>query len=696
MAQPTHTNRLIHETSPYLRQHAHNPVDWYPWGPEALAQARAENKPILLSVGYSACHWCHVMERESFEDQATAQLMNQYFVNIKVDREERPDIDAIYMQAVQALTQHGGWPMTVFLTPNGEPFYGGTYFPPEPRYGMPSFPQVLEAMHDVWINQQEDAVSSARDLAQQLSDAAQIPPSNISLTPQLLDRAASAIQKRFDQRHGGWSDAPKFPAPQTIDFLLRTYQRDNDQTTLQQVETTLIKMAYGGMYDQLGGGFHRYSVDDHWLVPHFEKMLYDNAQLARAYVHAYQLTGNAEYRRIVEETLDYVKREMTAPEGGYYAAQDADSEGVEGKFFVWSLDEVRQALGQDAALFAQIYDVTARGNWEHTNILHLPRPLEDIARVTGQPLDRLREIVDRGKRKLFALREQRIHPGRDDKVLTNWNGLMLGAMAECGRVLGRSDYLDSARRNAEFVLTTMRQDGRLLHTYKDGQAKIHGFLSDYALYAEGLLVLYRATFETRWLSAAHELAEYMLDHFWDNTDGGFFQTSDQHEVLIARPKDLFDEAVPSGNAVAANVLLQLAALIGDPEYDRRARATIELVTGGLQRYPSAFATMLNALDFALATPREVAIIGDPAQPDTQRFFAALNERFMPNVIIAAATPDDTTASELIPLLRERPQQNGQPTAYVCRSFVCSLPTTDVATMVRQLDEQREQAREQEG
>lgn len=686
MTKPAHTNRLIHETSPYLRQHAHNPVDWYPWSQEALAKARAEDKPILLSVGYSACHWCHVMERESFEDEATAQVMNDYFINIKVDREERPDIDAIYMQAVQALTQHGGWPMTVFLTPEGEPFYGGTYFPPEPRYGMPGFQQVLEAMHDVWINRRDDAVTSARELASQLSDAAEIPPSNISLTSQLLDRAAAAIKQRFDSRNGGWGGAPKFPAPQTIDFLLRTHQRHSDQTARQQVETTLLKMAHGGMYDQLGGGFHRYSVDERWLVPHFEKMLYDNAQLARVYLHAYQLTGNAEYRRIVEETLDYVKREMTAPEGGYYAAQDADSEGVEGKFFVWSLAEVRQALGQDAALFAQIYDVTAQGNWEHTNILHLPRPLEDIARVTGKPVERLREIVERGKRVLFAIREQRIHPGRDDKVLANWNGLMLGAMAEAGRVLGRGDYLDSARRNAEFVLTTMRRDDRLLHTYKDGQAKIQGFLSDYALYADGLIALYRATFETRWLVAAQSFAEHLLDHFWDDSDGGFFQTSDEHETLITRPKDLFDEAVPSGNAVAAQVLLQLAALVGEPEYDRRARATIELVTGGIQRYPSAFATMLNALDFALATPREVAIIGEPAQPTTQQFLDVLDQRFMPNVIVAAAQPDDAAAIELLPLLRDRPQQGGKPTAYVCRSFVCNLPTTDVTTMQQQLDE----------
>ncbi|PLS77305.1 MAG: thioredoxin domain-containing protein [Chloroflexi bacterium] len=685
MTQHAHTNRLIDETSPYLLQHAHNPVDWYPWGSEALERARAEDKPILLSVGYSACHWCHVMERESFEDEDTAALMNEHFVNIKVDREERPDIDAIYMQAVQAMTQHGGWPMTVFLTPQGEPFYGGTYFPPEPRYGMPSFQQLLSAMSDTWRNRRDDVLTSARELTEHLVTAEQLKAGAGGLNERLLDQAASSIQQRFDPRYGGWGKAPKFPAPQTIDFLLRQYQRKGDETVRQQAEYTLLRMAHGGMYDQLGGGFHRYSVDEKWLVPHFEKMLYDNGQLARTYLHAYQLTGNTEYRRIVEETLDYIMREMTAPEGGYYAAQDADSEGVEGKFFVWTAAEVRQALGEDANLFAQIYDVTTRGNWEHTNILHLPRPIEDIARVTGQPVERLREVVERGKRTLFALREQRVHPQRDDKVLTNWNGLMLAAMADAGRVLDRQDYLESAQHNAEFVLTAMRVNGRLRHSYKDGQAKVEAFLSDYALYAEGLLTLYRATFELRWLQAARDLAEHMLAHFWDQEQGGFFQTSDEHETLIARPKDLFDEAVPSGNAVAAHVLLQLGALLGEPEYDRRARATIELVTSALQQYPSAFATMLNALDFALAVPREVAIMGEPRDAATQRLIDVLDTRWLPNVIVAAAHPDDTAAAELVPLLRERPLRDGKATAYVCRSFVCNLPTTEPDEMLRQLD-----------
>ncbi|WP_026370845.1 thioredoxin domain-containing protein [Kallotenue papyrolyticum] len=685
MPTPSRTpNRLIHETSPYLRQHAYNPVDWYPWGPEALAKAQAEDKPILLSVGYSACHWCHVMERESFEDEATARLMNEYFVNIKVDREERPDIDAIYMQAVQALSGQGGWPMTVFLTPDGQPFYGGTYFPPEPRYGLPGFRQVLEAIHEIWSQRRDEALSSARELTQRLAEAAQLEAGRTPLTPELLTSATTAIMRHFDARYGGWGGAPKFPAPQTIELLLRHHLRTGDQQALQQATFTLRQMARGGIYDQLGGGFHRYSVDERWLVPHFEKMLYDNAQLARAYLHAYQLSGDEEFRRIVTETLDYILREMTAPEGGFYAAQDADSEGREGAFYVWRADEIRQALGGDALLWSQIYGVSATGNWEGVNILHRQRPLEEIARVTGQSVARLQEIAERGRRTLFARREQRPRPGRDEKILAGWNGLALAALAEAGRVLGRDDYLAAAARNAAFVLSAMRQAGRLMHSFKDGQARVPGFLGDYALYAAGLLELYRATFELRWLHAARELVEHLLDHFWDERAGGFFQTSDEHETLIARLKEVQDEAIPSGNAVAAQVLLRLAALLGEPEYDRRARATLELASDAMRHFPRAFAAMLNALDLALAPPREVAIIGDPAAPETRAMLEALDRTWRPNLLVAAAPPDDAAAQALIPLLQDRPQQAGRPTAYVCRAFVCELPTTSVETMLAQL------------
>jgi len=679
-----HTNRLIDETSPYLLQHAHNPVDWYPWGDEAFVKARAEDKPILLSVGYSACHWCHVLAHESFEDEATAAYMNEHFVNIKVDREERPDVDAVYMQAIQALTQHGGWPLTAFLTPGGQPFYGGTYYPPEPRHGMPSFQQVLEAMSDVWRNRRDEAVGSAEELTRHLQDAAHIAPGTGEPQPELLAKAAEAIERRFDRRYGGWGGAPKFPAPQTIEFLLRR-SLDGDSVALQQAETTLQRMANGGIYDQLGGGFHRYSTDAEWLVPHFEKMLYDNAQLARAYLIAFQLTGNAQYRSVVEETLAYVLREMTSPEGGFYSAQDADSEGEEGRFFVWTLAEVHQALGGDAMAFEALYDVSGRGNWEGVNVLRRVRQPQDVARVLGQPLERIQAAAERGRQTLWQIRERRPKPGRDDKVLANWNGLQLAAFADAGRVLGRPDWIDAARRNAEFVLNTMRENGRLRHTYKDGRARVEGFASDYALYAYGLLALYRATWETRWIAAARELADTLLAEFWDAEQGGFFQTGVRHEELVARPKELFDEAVPSANGIAATVLLRLAALTGAGEYERRARATIALVSRAITQYPTAFGSWLNALDLLLAPPREVAIAGDPGRPDTAQLLRVLDQRWLPNVTVAVAAPGDTQAAEQIPLLRDRPQRDGLATAFVCRAWVCNLPTTDAGEMLRQVE-----------
>ncbi len=458
--QPTYTNRLIHESSPYLLQHAHNPVDWYPWGEEALERARAENKPIHLSIGYSACHWCHVLAHETFEDPHTAAIMNEHFVNIKVDREERPDLDAIYMQAVQALTGQGGWPMTTFLTPEGKPFYGGTYFPPVPRYGMPSFQQVLMGVANLWETEHDKALENATSLTEHLVAATQIPRSDDDLTPAILDQAWESITTAFDAQNGGFGQAPKFPQPQSLDFALRHYLRTGDADALTIAETSLLKMARGGIYDQVGGGFHRYSVDERWLVPHFEKMLYDNAQLARVYLHAYQITGTPFYRQIVEETLDYVVREMTDPAGGFYSTQDADSEGEEGKFFVWTAEEIRALLGEDASTFMALYDVNARGNWEGKTILNQPRDPQSVARVLGVPLEELLAVAERGRRTLYDAREQRVHPGRDDKVLVGWNGLMLAAFAEAGRVLGREDYVEVAQRNA---YVRGRADGRRWH-----------------------------------------------------------------------------------------------------------------------------------------------------------------------------------------------------------------------------------------
>lgn len=679
-----YTNRLINETSPYLLQHAHNPVDWYAWGEEALQKSRDEGKPILLSIGYSSCHWCHVMEHESFENPETAAIMNEHFVNIKVDREERPDLDAIYMQAVQAMTGQGGWPMTTFLTPEGEPFYGGTYFPPEPRHGLPSFQQVLHAVADAWANQRANMLQNASHLRAQLAGTAQIPPGNLALKPEILADAYAGIRGSFEPKYGGFGRAPKFPQPQTLEYVLRHHLRTGDARALEMVELTLAKMARGGIYDQLGGGFHRYSTDERWLAPHFEKMLYDNAQLARVYLHAYQITGKQFYRQIVEETLDYVAREMTDPAGGFYSTQDADSEGEEGKFFVWTADEVRALLGPDAALFMALYDVRNGGNWEDRTILNQPREPAEVARVLGVPVERLLEVAARGRTRLLAEREKRVHPGRDEKILVSWNGLMLGALAEAGRVLGRPDYITMARDNATFVLETMVQHGRLLHTFKDGRARIEGFVEDYALYSEGLLELYRATWDARWLTQARAWAEHILDHFWDDQSGGFFQTGDQHERLITRPKDLFDEAVPSGNGVAAEVLLRLAALVGEPEYDRRARATIELVAPALAKYPTAFGKMLNALDLALAEPQELAIVGVPGAPDTQAMLRALDERYLPRITVAFAAPGDTAAVEAVPLLQARPQRDGKATAYVCRSFVCRAPTTEIDEMLEEV------------
>lgn len=681
---PQYTNHLIAETSPYLLQHAHNPVDWYPWNEAALAQAKEQHKPILLSVGYAACHWCHVMAHESFEDEATAAIMNEHFVNIKVDREERPDIDAIYMQAVQALTGQGGWPMTVFLTPDAEPFYGGTYFPPQPRYGMPSFSQLLLGIAEAWRTQHEDVLKNAATIREQLSSTTMLSTSTDSIQTATLDDATSGIQRSYDAQHGGFARAPKFPPPQTLEFLLRQYLRTSDASILEMVETTLDHMATGGIYDHLGGGFHRYSVDERWLVPHFEKMLYDNAQLARVYLHAWQVTHKPLYRRVVEETLDYLAREMTHPSGGFYSTEDADSEGHEGKFYVWTAAEVRGLLGEDAASFMALYDVTARGNWEGTNILNRPRALETVAQVLGIPAEQLRQTAERGRQKLFSERAKRIRPGLDDKVLVNWNGLALAAFAEAGRVLNRKDYIDVARRNAEFILDTLVVDGQLHHVWKDGQTKIDAFLDDYAYYAEGLLELYTTTWELRWFNTAKGWADVMLNHFWDSDSGGFFQTSDQHEALIIRPKSLLDEAVPSGNGIASLVLLRLAALLGTADYERQARAPIELVAAAFARYPTAAASTLCALDTLLATPQEVAIIGTPDHEDTTAMLRALYDQYLPHTSIAVASPDDAAAREAIPLLHDRPQRDNRSTAYVCRSFTCLAPTTSVDQLLHDI------------
>jgi uncharacterized protein YyaL (SSP411 family) len=665
-------NRLAGETSPYLLQHAHNPVDWYPWGPEALSRAKSEDKPILLSIGYSACHWCHVMERESFEDSQTAALMNGSFVNIKVDREERPDLDTIYMQAVQAMTGHGGWPMTVFLTPDGTPFYGGTYFPPDDRPNMPSFTRVLTAIADAWRSRREEVTQSGSQLRQHLQQTIQLTPSRSVLEASLLDAAAQGIDSQFDPVDGGFGNAPKFPQPMAIEFLLRYWRRTGSQRARDAAEYTLDKMARGGISDHLGGGFHRYSTDGEWLVPHFEKMLYDNAQLARAYLMGYQVSGNAFYRTIVEQILNYVLRDMTDPSGGFYSTEDADSEGVEGKFYVWTPAQLREVLDERVArIVAAFYDVTDKGNFEHgTSILHMPRTPMEVATDLDVTDAEVLAALESARPTLFARREQRVRPARDDKVLTAWNGMMLRAFAEAGRVLNEPTYIQAARNNAEFLLHTMRADGKLLRTWKPGhQAHLNAYLEDYANLADGLIALYEATFESKWLEAAQELADAILERFADTENGGFFDTSDDHETLITRPKDLFDNATPSGNAVAADVLLRLAVLTANVDYQRAAQNVFELLREPMVRYPLGFARSLSALDFLLDRPKEIAIVGPLEAPQTQALLREVFEPFLPNKVVAGGSAN-------LPLLEGRQPKNGQAMAYVCEHYVCQRPTSD--------------------
>jgi hypothetical protein len=686
-------NRLINETSPYLLQHAHNPVQWYPWGEEALLKAAAEDKPIFLSIGYAACHWCHVMAHESFEDEVTARLMNELFVNIKVDREERPDLDSIYMNAVVGLTGSGGWPMSVFLTPDGKPFYGGTYFPPAPRYGMPSFREVLQAVSNAWQTRRAEVVKSSDNITAYLRQAGEAATTSESrsLSTETLVKAAHNLSRTYDRSNGGWGGAPKFPQPMALEFLLRRYAQMPDGDLRALLDHTLMAMAHGGMYDQLGGGFHRYATDARWLVPHFEKMLYDNSQLARVYWHAWQALGDPYYRRVTVEILDYVLREMTHHGGGFYSTQDADSEGVEGKFFLWTVPEVRSILDDEAILFTEVYGVSSNGNFNEQhlppgqNILSLAAEPGAVARKNGLSLEQLNVILDGARGKLFDVRERRVKPARDEKILAAWNGLMLAAFAEAARdrSLGQraENYRLAAEHNAAFLLREMRTAaGRLLRAWKDGQAKLNGYLEDYACVVEGLLELYQTTFDEKWFAAARELADTMLQHYADPA-GGFFDTSDDHEALVTRPKDLQDNAVPSGNAMAATALLKLAAFTGDDRYARQAEALLGALQPALIQSPLGFAQWLNALDFALSNPKEIAIVGEQGSDGAQALLAVIRTGYRPHQVVALAAPDRPSA---IPLLLDRSAINGRATAYVCVRFACQRPTTDPQTLADQV------------
>jgi uncharacterized protein YyaL (SSP411 family) len=678
-------NRLINETSPYLLQHAHNPVDWYPWGDEAIKRAVQEDKPILLSIGYSACHWCHVMEHESFENTDIVRLMNQNFINIKVDREERPDLDAVYMDAVHAITGSGGWPLTVFLTPQLKPFYGGTYFPPEDRHGLPGFPQVLQMVAEAYKTRKGEVDSAAAQIIDYLNRSTESSKTVEPLTDKMPGIAYTAIRASFDAQNGGFGQAPKFPQPMLLEFLLRQCLRTGDPLCLLMVEHTLMKMARGGIHDRIGGGFHRYSVDACWLVPHFEKMLYDNALLSRVYLHAYQATGKQLYRRVVEETLDYVLREMTDKNGGFYSSQDADSEGVEGKFYVWTPDEIKSALGKDDTdLVIRYFGVTEQGNFEGKNILSQVIETQKLASELGLTPEELESSIARAKARLLEKRALRIAPHRDEKILTDWNGLMLASMAEAASVLERDDYLKAAISNATFIVETL-YDGKVLkHTYKDGKAKINGYLSDYALLNEGLISLYQATFAERWLRLALKLADATLSQFWDENKGHFYDTARGQDTPLVRPRSTSDNAVPSGSSAAAFMLLRLARLTDNRECERIAAAAMRSVQELMVRYPPAFGHWLCALDAYLSKPLEIAVIGNPEDTATKSLMRVVSNRYSPNKILAVRKSEKATQTD-IPLLRDRSTIDGRATVYVCEDRVCKMPVNEPDALAAILD-----------
>jgi hypothetical protein len=683
-ARTGHRNHLAGETSPYLLQHAGNPVDWYPWGDEALVRARLLDRPIFLSIGYAACHWCHVMERESFEDEATAAILNAHFVPIKVDREERPDLDQLYMGAVQALTGQGGWPMSVFLAPDGRPFYGGTYYPDTPRHGMPSFRQVLDAIRAAWAEQRDEVERAGARLVDALVAGQATAPAADQADglpiAEVLGRAAAGIAGTFDPVNGGWGRAPKFPQPMTIEALLLRHAATGDPRPLEIARRSLDAMAAGGVRDQLGGGFHRYATDAAWLVPHFEQMLYDNAQLARVYVHAWALTGDAPCLDTATGTLDYLLRELRTVDGGFAASQDADTDGLEGGTFTWTAAEVREALGPDAALFSAAYGVTDGGNWEGRTILSRVRDGRELSEQFGLAAEDVATRLAASRAVLLARRDGRAQPARDDKVLAAWNGLAIAALADAARALDASGdaplvqaaarYRDAASTAATTVLTgLLRADGRLRRSWKDGRATADGVLEDHADLAEGLLALYEATLDERWFTACVSLAEVMLARFTDPT-GGFFDTADDGERLVVRPKGVQDNAVPSGSAMAATVLLRLTALTGEPRYRAAADRAIAAMIPLLAAHPTAFAQWLAALELAHAGMTEIAIVGDPDDEATRRLVRTAGRGYTPFRVLAVAASPATSA---VPLMRDRFALSGRPTAFVCRHFACRQP-----------------------
>ncbi|MGB8213640.1 MAG: thioredoxin domain-containing protein [Anaerolineales bacterium] len=675
-------NHLASALSPYLRQHAGNPVDWYPWGQEALGKACRENKPIFLSIGYSACHWCHVMAHESFENPDTAAFLNAHFVSIKVDREERPDLDGLFMSVVAALTGQGGWPLSVFLTPELSPFYGGTYFPPTARYGLPGFQELLEALVTAWENRREEIQQESARLTRQLVEQSVPLLEEGAFDAAGLQAATHSLLQSYDWQNGGWGSAPKFPQPMLIEFLLRRHL-GGDAQALEPALHALHAMRRGGMYDVVGGGFARYSTDAAWRVPHFEKMLYDNAQLIRVYLHAWQITCEPSFRQVVEQSLEFIARELTSPEGGFYSSLDADSDGEEGKFYTWRVDEVRSRLGERAEFFETAYGITAAGNWEGCTVLQ--RQVDDAGLMAhfGLTQAQVQEQLAECHSRLLTARAGRVRPATDDKILTAWNGLMLESLAEAGAAFGNTGLLRLAARNAHFLLTSLSPGGSLRHAWRNGQTSREVFLEDYAALILGLLALYQADFNLRWFQHADQLATQMLERFSD-PQGGFFDTPSDAETVLMRPKEMQDTATPCGNAQATLALLKLAALTGKEEYLARAEGCLPLASPLFLHYPAAGGAWLSAADFAQGTVKQVAIVGEPADQRTRALVARVRESYRPNTLMAVSAwplPPNSPA-----LLEQRPMHTGVPTAYVCTGFVCNLPVTRPEELARQLAE----------
>ena len=693
-------NRLINESSPYLLQHATNPVDWYPWGKDAFEKARKENKPIFLSIGYSTCHWCHVMEHESFSDEEVAALLNKYFVSIKVDREERPDIDQVYMAVTQTMTGRGGWPNTVFLTPGKKPFFAGTYFPKETRWGLPGLMELLPKVAAIWQNDRENVLKSAQQITDLLAGKGNPNPGNAP-DKSLLDKTRNLLADVYDPEYGGFGQAPKFPTPHILTFLLRRYHHNEDTQALAMVEKTLTRMRLGGIHDHIGFGFHRYSTDGQWLVPHFEKMLYDQALLAMAYTEAYQATGKKFYARTVREILAYILRDMTSNEGGFYSAEDADSEGVEGKFYFWTLPQIQKILGkEETETFKKIYTLDANGNFTSpeaaqtagSNILHLKKTLPDLAGELGVPEKQLRRRLEINREKLFKVRNKRVHPFKDDKILTDWNGLMIAALARAGQVLNEPRYTAVAVRAADFIMLRLRDNnGRLVKRYRKGIAGLPAHLDDYAFVVWGFLELYEATLKAIYLQEAIRLNDQMIKHFWDQQSGGLFMTADDSERLLIRNKKIYDGAIPSGNSVAALNLLRLGHMTGREDYLKKAEGISRAFSESVNRYPPGHAHLMVALDYALNPNYEVVIVGQPGAKDTRAMLRALRRPFLPGKVVLLRPADKKAAAEIIrmaPYTEFMVSKDGRATAYVCTDFVCKLPTTEISQMLANLQPPR--------